>query len=132
MSTSPYRVCEGANLSLFPRGTKVGDVVQLTKAQALYERDMGRITLVSDEAKIAPADGIVKTPIAGDTLVVAGETKGYPADAVTGDALDLSDADRAAIQAGPDLSTEGTEVAIGQGRAGGVLAVSDSKSRKIR
>lgn len=54
MSTTPYRVCEGANLDLFPRGTKVGDTVHLTEAQALYERDMGRIVAIPDRGKTSP------------------------------------------------------------------------------
>ena len=44
MTKTAYVVGEGANLRAFPRGTKVGDVVHLTEAEALYERDMGRIT----------------------------------------------------------------------------------------
>jgi hypothetical protein len=62
MSTTPYRVCEGANLDLFPRGTKVGDIVRLTEAQALYERDMGRIAAVADEANAAPVGGSPAKP----------------------------------------------------------------------
>lgn len=62
MSTTPYRVCEGANLSLFPRGTQVGDIVRLTDAQALYERDMGRITAVAGDTKATPADGSPAKP----------------------------------------------------------------------
>ena len=51
MTKIPYRVGEGANLALYPRGTKVGSVVHLTEPEALYERDMGRLTPVTDEAK---------------------------------------------------------------------------------
>lgn len=87
-----YRVGEGANLEALPRGTKVGDEIRLTEAEALYERDMGRLIDVdaekagaeetavlaaaAEEAAMAPrielqpgeADGIEKTAIEGDTL----------------------------------------------------------------
>ncbi|MDO9428442.1 MAG: hypothetical protein Q7T93_16620 [Methylobacterium sp.] len=79
MSTTPYRVCDGANLSLFPRGTQVGTIVHLTEADALYERDMGRITAVE-----AP---------------VPGETQGHPVDSVSGEPMKLTDQERAALPA---------------------------------
>ncbi len=44
MTKARYRVGETANLDVFPHGTKVGDEIKLTEAEALYERDMGRIT----------------------------------------------------------------------------------------
>ena len=44
-----YRVGEGANLEALPRGTKVGDEIRLTEAEALYERDMGRLIDVEAE-----------------------------------------------------------------------------------
>lgn len=55
MKKTLYRVGEGANLDAFPHGTKVGDEIKLTEAQALYERDMGRITAVEEKGEAAPA-----------------------------------------------------------------------------
>lgn len=57
MEKQSYRVLEGANLDLYPRGTTVGSIVLLTEAQALYERDMGRLEAV----KVAAA-GAAKAP----------------------------------------------------------------------
>jgi len=54
MTKARYRVGETANLDVFPHGTKVGSVIELTEAEALYERDMGRITPVEEKAS-APA-----------------------------------------------------------------------------
>lgn len=56
MTKARYRVGETANLDVFPHGTKVGDVIELTEAEALYERDMGRITPVEEKTSVpAPA-----------------------------------------------------------------------------
>lgn len=55
MEKSPYRVLDGANLDLYPRGTKVGSVVLLTEAEALYERDMGRLEAVKTDPEPAKA-----------------------------------------------------------------------------
>ena len=107
MKKTSYRIGESANLAAFPHGTKVGDVVRLTEAQAMYERDMGRITLaeseplkISEEERAAlpaldpnasndpenrtlgemksdPGDGVEKTPVVGDTLTVE-ETAAKP------------------------------------------------------
>lgn len=90
MTKARYRVGETANLDVFPHGTKVGDVIALTEAEALYERDMGRITLVEEKAAVAVPDG-----------VVPGETPGWPADAVTGEALALTDEERARLADSP-------------------------------
>jgi hypothetical protein len=76
-----YRVGETANLKAFPRGTKVGDEIELTDAQALYERDMGRIT---------PVEALAAEP-------VPGETQGHPVDAVSGEPLQLTDEERARL-----------------------------------
>lgn len=54
MTKTRYRVGETANLDAFPRGTKVGHEIELTEAQALYERDMGRITAVEEKVEAAP------------------------------------------------------------------------------
>ena len=51
MTKTPYRVGEGANLRLYPRGTKVGSIVMLTEAEALYERDMGRLAEVKTKGR---------------------------------------------------------------------------------
>lgn len=60
MTKARYRVGETANLNVFPHGTKVGSVIELTEAEALYERDMGRITPV--EEKPAEADSAAQKP----------------------------------------------------------------------
>lgn len=85
MTKTRYRVGETANLDAFPHGTKVGSVIELTEAEALYERDMGRITPVEEKAAgaVAVPDG-----------VVPGETPGWPADAVSSEALALTDEER--------------------------------------
>lgn len=98
MEKTLYRIHEGANLTAFPRGTKVGDIVSLTESEALYERDMGRISVVT----------------LGSDDPVPGETKGYPADAETGKAIELSDEERNRIQAGPDLGASEGLAELGQ------------------
>jgi hypothetical protein len=92
MTKARYRVGETANLDVFPHGTKVGSEIELTEAAALYERDMGRITLVEEKAAgaVAVPDG-----------VVPGETPGWPADAVSGAPLDLTDEERARLASAP-------------------------------
>ncbi|WP_336488291.1 hypothetical protein [Methylobacterium nigriterrae] len=69
MKKTAYRVGEGANLAAFPHGTKVGDIVKLTEAQAMYERDMGRITPASDDDGGSPqASDEPKLPTLADEI----------------------------------------------------------------
>ena len=75
-----YRVGEGANLEALPRGTKVGDEIRLTEAEALYERDMGR--LIDIEAEKAGAAETAK--------VVTDEPQDHPVDHVLGALQDLA------------------------------------------
>lgn len=92
MTKAGYRIGETANLDVFPHGTKVGSVIEMTEAEALYERDMGRITPVEEKAA-----GAVTVPDG----VVPGETPGWPADAVSGAPLDLTDEERARLASTP-------------------------------
>lgn len=55
MTKTLYQVGEGANLALYPRGTQVGSIVELTEAQAMYERDLGRLTEVNAKGKNKPS-----------------------------------------------------------------------------
>jgi len=99
MAKTLYRVGEGANLEALPRGTRIGDTIHLTEAEALYERDMGR--LIDVEAEKAGAAQIAARAAAAEEAakVVPGETQGHPVDAVTGEPMILTDEERARLPA---------------------------------
>ncbi|KAB1069258.1 hypothetical protein [Methylobacterium planeticum] len=110
MTKTAYRIGEGANLAVFPHGTKAGDVVRLTEAQAMYEHDMGRITFASE-------DGGISSTIddANEQIVIAGETRDHPVGDMTGKPLDLTDEERAALPAlDPNASDEPENRTLGQ------------------
>lgn len=110
MKKTAYRIGEGANLAAFPFGTKVGDIVRLTESQAMYERDMGRITLASEDGSVT---GTIDD--ANERIVISGETRDHPVGDMTGQPLNLTDEERAALPAlDPNASDDPENRTLGQ------------------